>query len=621
MKKFLFCIAAIATLLTACQSEEEFGGMKSQDTFSAKFEQTRVYLGNDYYARWEAGDKVSVFTQNDLNRVYSATTGNVKQTTLSFVQTPAGEANALPDFNYAIFPYNEANSVAGGVLSSVLSANQEYNPEHPSLNNAVMVSKIPTGENIFTFMNACALVKVNIKVNPNFADVKVKNISITSQANNLAGNVTVDMNGEDFAAKVATENASKTVTLTGCDKAGTLSNEEYTTFFLTIPAGTYAVGDLVIKIETEDGNLDYTTSTYKEYTIGRSEYVEFKTTLGGNVDWGYIEQNKITINKDAHISKALMTDVTNVLRAGFTGQDKVETYYPIPYDQDFVIDGGEKTLTFKFTPTEEGIFIMNTFTSYFSGRKDIAFEDVPKLTVNNLNITGELRSTFMGTYVGAVEPTSGGTADQTKFNTEWNNVKVNNCKIIPSNAQWGGAAVATFGTAVLNNCEITGTKQSSQTSENLKDLPLYDLYNTNNTTIIINGGKVGHMFCTEHSNVTINEGAVIEKITTILNGVLAFKTAPNYASGLTINKANIKEINFNTPYGNNGGPKVFIGAETVIETLTIAKPGNYKNFTIEEGAQIENIVLTETVTEGETTTTVQNTYTLDQFKALIAASK
>ncbi len=615
MKKILLCMAACAALLTGCQNDDDFNAaVKESSKFAATFENnnaTRVYLANDYYYRWEAGDQVSVFTENDLNRIYQATKGDVILTDLELQTTPIGEGATLTDYNYAIFPYNESNKVADGVLSGVIASEQTYDVEHPDLNHAVMVSRIPADEKTFTFKNSCALVKVNIKVNEKVTkEVKVSSITITSKENGLAGNVTVDMNDNDYAAKIQAANASKSITLTGCEAAGTLSSSKYTSFYLVIPAGLYKSGDLTIKIETEDNALNYTTVIPKEYTVNRSQYIELNTTLGGDQDWGIREDDKIEIEEDVELTdKALMADVPNLIKQGFINQDKISAIYSIPYE-DFTINGNGKTFTFK--TTDENVFVMNTFTSYYSGIKQIPFDEVPKITVNNLTITGELRTTMMGIHVNdrySITPTgatSGQTSDQTKFNTEWNNVKVTDCQIIPCHNVWGGTAVGVFGTAVLNNCVIKGTSLSPKTSEDLKDLPFYDMYVTNNTTVTINGGEIGHINCTEHSNITIEGGVKVNKITSALNGVNAFSTS--YKTGMTINNAEINIIELNTTLNNNGGPKATIGSEAKIGTMTIAKEGNYKNISIAEGATVEKIIVAGTE------------YDLAGFKALQAGN-
>ena len=102
MKRLFYSLAIIAAV-TACNEE-----MKESDspvngegkTFTAKFEGSKVYMGEDYYYRWQEGDLVSVFTDTSHDQ-YRAVTGDVTETDLEFVSTTAALKTTL-DKSYAV---------------------------------------------------------------------------------------------------------------------------------------------------------------------------------------------------------------------------------------------------------------------------------------------------------------------------------------------------------------------------------------------------------------------------------------------------------------------------------------------------------------------------------------
>lgn len=109
MKKILFATALVALMCGACNEMNEtpaVGGAGKK--YTASFEESkpegRVYLGEDNYYRWNAGDEVSVFAGDYSHRKYKATTGDAVTTDLEYVSVVSESTTALPTYNYAIFP-------------------------------------------------------------------------------------------------------------------------------------------------------------------------------------------------------------------------------------------------------------------------------------------------------------------------------------------------------------------------------------------------------------------------------------------------------------------------------------------------------------------------------------
>lgn len=444
MKKFLFLMAMVAGMFASCQDDNVVESVDKDFTrFTATFEKpsSRVYLGDDDYARWDLNDEVSVFGSDHY--IYKATgvTNDFKTATLTYSGEPTFTNSIM-----AVFPYAANNSLdETNTLYSELPAEQVYNK---AMNNAIMVAVMPVSQadQTFVFKNSCALVKLNINTTAELAGASINSIKIESKAHNLAGTVRIN---NDYTASIE-NGTSKSVTLTNCSGAGKLS-EKALSFLLVIPAGTYESGDLTVTIDSDNKELDYTSTIYQEIKVARSEYFVLETTLGTRVNL---------------VDKAIMADIDRLKAQSFSfyvglKEEEYDDYYEFQlpeaaWEHDFE----NKEYNLKSTDAQK--FIVNSFTSKSSGYINTVKEDV-KITAKNLKITGELMHTSMGVYV------KGDGLNVNNFLTVWENVKVLDNKIIPSTLHYnyGGladvnqaAAVITYGEAHLIDCEITGTVYS-----------------------------------------------------------------------------------------------------------------------------------------------------------------
>lgn len=569
MKKFLFLMTMVAGMFASCQDDNVVETPdKDYKTFTATFEKpsSRVYLGDDDYARWELNDEVSVFGSDHY--IYKATdvTNESKTATLTYSGEPTFTNPIM-----AVFPYAADNSLdETNTLYSVLPAEQVYNK---AMNNAIMVAVMPVSQadKTFVFKNSCALVKLNINTTAELAGASINSIKIESKAHNLAGTVRIN---NDYTASIE-NGASKSVTLTNCSNAGKLS-EKALSFLLVIPAGTYESGDLTVTVDSDNDELDYTSTIYQEITVARSEYFVLETTLGTRVNL---------------VDKAIMADIDRLKAQGFSfyqeiNADNYDNYYEYELPETgATYDFKDKEYNLKSTDSKK--FIINSFTTQASGKSDTNLDDV-LLTVKNLKISGEMMHTSLGVYV------SGTGYDVNKFNTVWDNVKVIDCKVIPTTikeSQGGSkgvnvnqaAAVVVYGHAQLKNCEITGTEYSESVGiaipnwdEISWDVPLYDLLLVNSSTSMttVSGGKIGRIWVRGQAHLTVQNDAEIDYI---------FHQGLNYNSlgSLTVGKATIRELVVDpTPEGYNGTSKLTISDEATIKVLEFIKTStNGKYFT------------------------------------------
>lgn len=579
MKKLFFYAATIAALFTSCAEEEtpldKIPTGKHSITATFESNQTRAYLDNNDFCRWELNDKVSVFNHNGVHYAYTSSKGNVTTTELVTETTPDFAGGNV----CAIFPYNSGNTFAGGQFTSQIPAEQAYNKEKASLDNAIMVA-VSDKEQSLSFKNSCALIKFNLTAPYGFEDkFKINSIKITSKSNNLSGTVTI---GEDFTAKIS-DGGNKTITLTGCAEAGTMGAETKT-FIVAIPAGTYAAEDLTFTFDADQNIFDYTTTLEQEVTIGRNNYITLNCIVPGPI---------MTFANTQFTDEAIMCHVDLVVAGGFAGQESVKSAYEIPED-NAIIDGENKT--YSFETTNDDIYIINTFMAKSSGKKGVT---PGTIWVQNLSITGEYRSTCLGTYIngGKEAFTSLGFNNGTQFHTILTNVKIFDSHIIPmTKAGVSGAnvdasnAVTVYGTAELNDCEIYGSVPAQRALDNpdWASIEVFDMRCVNGSKTTINGGHIGKIYGTEQAKIYIQDGATIDYLYTI--GVSA-----NSLSLVKVDNATIKHLVLD-PSGSYN-PNINIAANATIGTLEFigqAGDDNYfgtSNIVIAEGATINKVIV------------------------------
>lgn len=659
MKRFFLCIVAMAAMFVGCENDP--AGIKeaqNEPAFSATFdtEETRVYLGEDNYYRWEAGDKVSVFAFDDRNRLYEAEDSDVILTDLLFVSKPdAPTGSATPsvwDRHYAVFPYSTANHLAfvNGAFYSVvaqLEAEQVHDASKAGLDYAIMTSTIPSMDKVFHFKNSCALIKVNVRTTADWNDeFYLNSIKVESKNNYLAGRVVVDAGNDDFTAKIYQDGTeTKSITLSGCEEVGKMT-PEYKTFIIAIPAGTYAADDLTLSFDCSNDAFDCEVTVPTGYEVARSKYMEFNVTLDlkfdGTFDW-YEEltegtKETIMIKSPMKINKALIADIENLKWQGFPYQYDFDYIFEVPAREvtEFVVNGhglphydpsasnvqGNR-ITFYTEDRGEGefpVFVVNNFTTLSSG---ITEATPAKVTVNNLVIAGKLRTTTMGIYVLGTSiavdkdtypnyswPTGalkGEHSDQTQFDTEWNEVIVEDNEIIPYLGKGAdvpgktglGTAVACYGKAVLNKCTVTGTvgAEEIELREDLQGIPLYDLAAVNGSNVTINGGEIGKIYGWAQSDFTFTGGANIDRID--WHGIYI----KNYDNSITVDDAIVGTINAigNSSYSANNAyaSKIVIKANSTVDTLQFGEAfTNFSRVTIEEGATVGTVILVGRGTDG-----------------------
>ena len=122
-----------------------------------------------------------------------------------------------------------------------------------------------------------------------------------------------------------------------------------------------------------------------------------------------------------------------------------------------------------------------------------------KVTVSNLKFEGTMTALSLGLYKSS---------SYNKYNTELNNVDVIGTQVY-AYAAGVAPAVAVYGTAVFNYCNIYGTTLSELDTYGW---PVYDVAAGNASTTIFNGGHIGSFYLWDIADLIVDNGALVEKV-------------------------------------------------------------------------------------------------------------
>lgn len=257
-------MAAVVALIGCTQNDEGLDNItstleKSQTEFYASMPEcnTRTYVEDNKYLRWNAGDEITVFAGNSYNGHWQfagedgANSGKFNEISEDgFVTGTPLDLTA----NYAIYPYDENISISeAGVVSLTLPAVQEYNHAYENSfgagANTMMAVTKNTSDNFLSFKNLCGYLKLKFYGN----DVTVKSISVKgNNGEKIAGKATVTMVYGNEPTITMGDDATDTITI-DCGEGVALSNDAAnpTTFWVVVPEITFEGG---ITIEVTDIN-------------------------------------------------------------------------------------------------------------------------------------------------------------------------------------------------------------------------------------------------------------------------------------------------------------------------------------------------------------------------------
>ena len=271
MKRFTI-LAALIALVGCAQYSEELDKIaaptQNQTEFYASMPEcdTRTYVEDNKYLRWNAGDEITIFNGNSYNSHWKFA-GEDGANSGKFTEVEEnGFVTGTPlnlTANYAIYPYNENITITeAGVVALTLPAVQEYNHIYANSfgagTNTMMAVTKNTLDNFLAFKNLCGYLKLKFYGD----DITIK--SITVKGNNgekIAGSATVSMAYGSEPTITMGDDATDTITI-DCGEGVSLSNdsENPTIFWAVIPETTFEGGITIEVTDTNDQTFSKTTT-------------------------------------------------------------------------------------------------------------------------------------------------------------------------------------------------------------------------------------------------------------------------------------------------------------------------------------------------------------------------
>ncbi|MBQ5922714.1 MAG: hypothetical protein IIW91_05185 [Alistipes sp.] len=342
MRKLSILVAASSMLFAACSKDDSVNQNLAHEKFFASSAVTRTVMGdNGTSVHWVDGDLVSIFNKTSDNLKYQAT--QVNETTAELVYVAGTRTAATMSSNFALYPYDADATLNSGVIATSIPAAQSFSAD-ASLQHSIMVAK--SESNSFSFVNATSLLRFDVK--SIIGGATIKSITIQSQANGLAGDVTIDMNEQAPVAEVA-DGAAKEIVL-DCGDA-VLSSTDYTSFYAVVPATEFAAGDLKI--------------IYAVNYDGKDVEVEYPVQNAMSLGAGVMKWTQFTISESFSGSTSDMATAISELQSVFENGGEYTLDVDVVLPETLVVKGdvtlnlNGKTLTNAVDNTATDVIIVN----------------------------------------------------------------------------------------------------------------------------------------------------------------------------------------------------------------------------------------------------------------------
>lgn len=302
MKRFLL-LAITTIVMVGCSNFAEQDALPSKvvgtpDTIYATFDEaeadSRTYVEQGKYLRWNEGDEISFFpvTYNMQYRFKGKTGDN--NGAFEKITTDLVTGNELKN-NYAVYPYKASTAMSDeGIISFELPAVQHYAENSFGVGANTMVA-ITSGkdDNILRFKNCGGYLKLQL-----YGDATVKSIELKgNNGEKIAGasTITAVYGGEPSVAMA--DSATTYITLDcGDGVALGATADAATAFWFVVPPTTFENGFTVMVTNTEGAIFEKSTSnttTIDRNTIQPMAEVEVKCANPENCKIYYISTGKI----------------------------------------------------------------------------------------------------------------------------------------------------------------------------------------------------------------------------------------------------------------------------------------------------------------------------------------
>ena len=329
-KNYLWSAALFVAALASCSQDEQLSLInedKSVFTGSMEVIGSRTEL-EDNKVKWKGDETISIFEMDNVNAQYQVS-GALENgiATFNFVNFIKPEEVVPLGSNYAVYPYNEANTIdADGNISAPVSDKYTFTDRASSIETALMVAK--TDENHFNFTNAQGIICLRLNAQQPYKWGAIQSITLTSKTNLLSGTAKMGWGeGNEAPIAVIQEGGGKKLTINLSDDnkkelPASQDNNQYAEFYVPVVPTLFEADDLTLTIEFANSKT-YNVTIDKTFEVERKEIQTLKHTIGASTWEGEIEGD---LNQDNTGESVSVSNVNELLKWAYTANNINNSY-------------------------------------------------------------------------------------------------------------------------------------------------------------------------------------------------------------------------------------------------------------------------------------------------------
>ena len=359
MKKSFWIVAVATMFFASCAKDnaELRPTISATEDFTATFElDTRTSLDGTAVV-WNEEDLLTIFTKTSHNRKYQVKELSDDNRTATFGYVSyTGTNDTKITSNYALYPYDADATLAGGVITTTLQSTQTYNGANGNLGYALMAAQSAT--NNFSFRNAGSMLRFKVsKLVPDAFTLKT--IKVASANNNIAGEVTINLNSAEAKAFI-TSNGVKEITLADINYDVTTEVEE---FYVAMPSMSFADKELTVTFVFEEGEKVFELPAF-DLEQGKIKSITYAINDAEDFTGGTPDSSEIV-----PIAKPAANEIWYTTTDGEMAEIKEHIYDHYPYTQFY--DEEKEVYIIRFEDSVAHLYSEGIFSTYQSNVKTI----------------------------------------------------------------------------------------------------------------------------------------------------------------------------------------------------------------------------------------------------------
>ena len=297
-KSCFFAAALMSVALVGCSQDDHLDFVdadKSKFTGVMEVLDSRTSLNDENKVVWNLNDQVSIFEGDNANSLYKVSSITDGKADFEFESYEAPEEWIDFDDNYAVYPYDEENSIdADGIIYAPVAAEYTFKDEASSIATALMVAK-SSGYSL-NFTNAQGILCLRLNAQKATKYGAIKSIKFTSQANNLSGTAKMSWDGTNPPeAEIVPNGAGKELTI-NLDESLLVVLPESTTgtyaeYYVPVVPTTFEANDLAMTITWTSGEEYGPIVVPSKFSVERKKIKNIKHTVGKSSFDGVIDDD------------------------------------------------------------------------------------------------------------------------------------------------------------------------------------------------------------------------------------------------------------------------------------------------------------------------------------------